>query len=77
MNIQEIKKLKTEELVKELLKKQEELFEVSKDIRNGKEKNVKKSLRIKRIIARIQTVLNEKEKVNLKDLKNDGEKGDK
>jgi ribosomal protein L29 len=77
MNIQEIKKLKTEELVKELLKKQEELFEVSKDIRNGKEKNVKKSLRIKRIIARIQTVLNEKEKVNLKDSKNDGEKGDK
>ena len=77
MKTQEIRKLKTEELVTELLKKQEELFEVSKEIRNGKEKNVKKSLRIKRIIARIQTVLNEKKKVNLKEEKNDGEKGDK
>ena len=60
MNIKEIRDLKTEQLEKELGKFRKELFQANKEIRDGKEKNVRKSLRIKRIIARIQTVLNEK-----------------
>jgi ribosomal protein L29 len=62
MKIKDIKVMKKEDLQKELAKFQAELFEAKKEIRDGKEKNVKKSLRIKRIIARIQTVLNEKVK---------------
>lgn len=60
MKIKEIRNIKTEQLEKELDKFRKELFEVGKEIRDGKEKNVRKSLRIKRIIARIQTVLNER-----------------
>jgi large subunit ribosomal protein L29 len=60
MKIKEIRNIKTEQLEKELEKFRKELFEVAKEIRDGKEKNVRKSLRIKRIIARIQTVLNER-----------------
>jgi ribosomal protein L29 len=77
MKIGEIKKLTIEQLETELAKFRKELVQVGKDVRNGKEKNVKKSLRIKRIIARIQTVLNEKVKNNLKDIKNGKEKGNK
>ncbi len=77
MKIGEIKKLTIEQLETELAKFCKELVQVGKDVRNGKEKNVKKSLRIKRIIARIQTVLNEKVKNNLKDIKNGEEKGNK
>ncbi len=62
MKIKDIKNLKIEQLEEELEKYSKELFQSNKDIREGKEKNVKKSLRIKRIIARIQTVLNEKRK---------------
>ena len=77
MKIEEIKKLKIEDLETELKSFCREFIQVGKDIRSGKEKNVKKSLRIKRIIARIQTVLNEKIKNNLKEDKNDPAKGDK
>ncbi len=62
MKIKDIKAMKKEDLQKELVRFQTELFEAKKGIRDGKEKDVKKSLRIKRIIARIQTVLNEKVK---------------
>ncbi len=71
MKIQEIRKLKIEELENELKKLEGEFSEVFKDIRNGKEKNVRKGLRIKRIIARIHTVLNEESKNNLKAIKED------
>ena len=77
MKIEEIRKLKIEDLEIELKSFRREFIQVGKDIRSGKEKNVKKSLRIKRIIARIQTVLNEKIKNNLKEDKNEQAKGDK
>jgi ribosomal protein L29 len=60
MKIKEIRSLKTEQLEKELEKFRKELFQSNKEIKDGKEKDVRKSLRIKRIIARIRTVLNEK-----------------
>jgi ribosomal protein L29 len=60
MEIKDMKKMKKEELEKELQKMENELQVVKKDVRSGKEKNVKKSLRIKKNIARIHTVLNEK-----------------
>ena len=75
MKIQEIRKLADEQLEVELKKFQKELGEVSKEIREGKEKDVKKSLRIKRTIARIHTVLNEKGKNNLKEIKNGKKEG--
>ncbi len=61
MNIQEMKKLNKQELLKELGVLKQELETSKADISSGKEKNVRKSLRIKRNIARIQTVLNELE----------------
>ncbi len=77
MKLEDIRKLNIEDLNTELRSYRAELIQVGKDIRSGKEKNVRKSLRIKRIIARIQTVLNEKVKNNLKEVKNDKAKGDK
>ncbi len=65
MKIKEIKEAKIEDLEKELERLSTELFQAKRDIRDGKEKNVKKSLRIKRIIARIQTVLNERQRSKL------------
>ncbi len=62
MKIKEIRDTKTEQLAKELDKFERELLVAKKDIRDGKEKNVRKGLRIKRNIARIQTVLNERSK---------------
>lgn len=70
MEIKEIKKLNIEELEKEIEKFRKELFQARKEIRDGKEKDVRKGLRIKRIIARIQTVLNEKKKDKLKQKEN-------
>ena len=70
MEIKEIKKLNIEELEKEIEKFRKELFQARKEIRDGKEKDVRKGLRIKRIIARIQTVLNENKKNNLKQKEN-------
>ncbi len=70
MEIKEIKKLKIEDLEKEIGKLSKEYSKAKKDIRDGKEKDVRKGLRIKRIIARIQTVLNEKKKDKLKQKEN-------
>ncbi|GEM_PF-2910731 len=70
MELKEIRKLKTEDLNKELEKFYKQLVKIKKDIRDGKEKDVRKGLRIKRIIARIQTVLNENKKNNLKQKEN-------
>ena len=77
MKVKDIRAMKKEDLQKELVKFQAELFEAKKDISDGKEKNVKKGLRIKRIIARIQTVLNEKTKNNLKEKENGQKEGNK
>ncbi len=66
MNMKEIRKLKKEELFKELGSLESELVRVKNEIRAGKEKNVRKSLRIKKNIARIRTVLNELERNNEK-----------
>ncbi len=59
MKTKDIRNLKNDQLEQELEKFQREFTQANKEIKEGKEKNVKKSLRIKRIIARIQTVLNE------------------
>jgi ribosomal protein L29 len=64
MKINDIRNLKKEELEKELGSLEAELVTAKKEIRYGKEKNVKKNLRIKRNIARIRTVLNELEREN-------------
>ena len=71
MEIKEIRKLNIEQLEKEVEKFSKEFIKVSKNIREGKEKDVRKGLRIKRIIARIQTVLNEKIRDNLKQKENE------
>ena len=71
MEIKEIRKLNIEQLEKEAEKFSKELIKVRKNIREGKEKDVRKGLRIKRIIARIQTVLNEKIRDNLKQKENE------
>lgn len=70
MEIKDIKKLNIEELEKEISKFRKEFSQAKKQIRDGKEKDVRKGLRIKRIIARIQTVLNEKKKDKLKQKEN-------
>ncbi len=70
MEIKDIKKLNMEELDKELYKFRKEFSQAKKEIRDGKEKDVRKGLRIKRIIARIHTVLNEKKRDKLKQKEN-------
>lgn len=52
--------LKIEDLKKELVSLKEEYSTIKKNILKGKEKNVRKSLSIKRNIARIQTALTQK-----------------
>lgn len=64
MKMDDIRKLKKEELKKELGSLKAELVTAKKEIKSGKEKNVRKGLRIKKNIARIRTVLNELEKEN-------------
>ena len=64
--INEIRKLKKEELEKELGSLKAELATAKEEIKSGKEKNVRKGLRTKKNIARIRTVLNELEKENEK-----------
>lgn len=51
---------KIEDLRKELVSLREEYSVLKKNILKGKEKNVRKSLSIKRNIARIQTALTQK-----------------
>ena len=64
MDIKEMRKLKREDLEKELGQLCSQLEQAKQDIETGKEKNVRKTLRIKRNIARIHTVLNEMETKN-------------
>ncbi len=64
MDIKEIRKLKDEDLEKELGQLRSQLEQVKQDIEVGKEKNVRKTLRIKKNIARILTVLNERKVEN-------------
>ncbi len=64
MKIDEIKKMKKEDMEKEITSLKKELLKTKEEIEKGKEKNVRKGLRIKRNIARIHTVLNELERKN-------------
>lgn len=54
-----IRKMEKSSIEKELQKMEAELVEISENIRMGKEKDVRKSLKIKRNIARMLTVLKE------------------
>ena len=59
MKIAEIRKMKAAEIEKEVAHAYDELKNSSDDISSGKEKDVSKSLKIRRKIARMLTVLNE------------------
>ena len=61
MDVKDLRKKTEEELKKEISQSYLELKNVMEDIRTGKEKNVKKGLKIRKNIARMLTVLNEKE----------------
>lgn len=64
MGIKDMRKLKVEELVAEELKQRDEYSKARAAVSKGKEKDVKKSLKIKRNLARILTVIREKEMLN-------------
>lgn len=55
----EYRKMKTEELQKEIDKKSDEYVQIKEDIMRGKEKDVRKSLKLRREIAKMLTVLTE------------------
>lgn len=61
MNSDEIRKMSVDEIKKELTSLQVQLRDTSDAIRSGKEKNVAKNLNIKRNIARMLTVLRQKQ----------------
>jgi len=61
MDIGELRKKSNEEIEELLNKTAKELESTSKDILQRKEKNVKKPGRLKKDIARIKTVLKEKQ----------------
>lgn len=58
MDTSKLKELKPEELKERLKTKQEELVNTKYEIRMGQEKDFKKPSKIKKEIARIQTILN-------------------
>ncbi|HOD01180.1 MAG TPA: 50S ribosomal protein L29 [bacterium] len=58
--IEDLRKKSTEELRKELANIQKELQKTVSDIMQKKEKNVKKASFLRKDIARIKTLLNEK-----------------
>jgi ribosomal protein L29 len=58
MDIKKLKELKPEELKERLVTKQEELVTVKYEIKMGQEKDNKKPGKLKKEIARIQTILN-------------------
>ena len=62
MKTSEIRKLKKEELEKQIAEQKEEFYKTSDEVQSGKEKDLGKSLKIRRNIARMLTVLNEKTK---------------
>lgn len=55
----EYRKMKKAELQKEIDKKTEEYIQAKEDIMRGKEKDVRKSLKLRREIAKMLTVLPE------------------
>ncbi len=59
MEIAKIRKMSKEELSKSIIEGYTELKNIGNDLRTGKEKDSTKSLKIKRNIARMLTVLNE------------------
>ncbi|KKR05649.1 MAG: 50S ribosomal protein L29 [candidate division WS6 bacterium GW2011_GWF2_39_15] len=61
MKADEIRKMSVEDIKKEITSAYMELKNVTDNIRVGKEKNVRKSLNIKRNIARMLTVLKQKQ----------------
>jgi ribosomal protein L29 len=60
MNLQELRQKTTKEIQDELTKKRKDLEKVMSDLMLGKEKNVKKAVFIRKDIARLKTVINEK-----------------
>ncbi len=60
MTIQELRTKTKDELKDTLNKKLKELGDVSLNVLQGKEKNVKKTYFVRKEIARIKTLLNEK-----------------
>ncbi len=61
MRADEIRKMTVEDIKKEITKLYLELRNLNDAIRSGKEKNVSKNLNIRRNIARMLTVLQQKE----------------
>jgi ribosomal protein L29 len=59
MKATEIRKMSREDVVKQLVQQYAEVRNIQDQIRTGKEKDSSKSLKIKRNIARMLTVLNE------------------
>lgn len=59
MKASAIRKMEKDAIEKETKKLQEELFSSYESVRLGKEKDVRKTLKIKRNIARMLTVLKE------------------
>lgn len=59
MKVSAIRKMEESSLQSELKKMYQELIKCKEDIRIGKEKDFRKSLKIKRNIARMLTVLHE------------------
>ena len=59
MNTAQMRKMKVEEIEKEITQAYVELKNTRDEISSGKEKDVSKSLKIRRNIARMLTVLNE------------------
>lgn len=58
MDIKKLRELKSDELNERLVKKQEELVNTKYEIKMGQEKDVKKVMKLRREIARINTLLN-------------------
>ncbi|MBI2357169.1 50S ribosomal protein L29 [Candidatus Dojkabacteria bacterium] len=61
MRADEIRKMTVEEIKKEITSQYMELKNITDSIRIGKEKNIAKCLNIKRNIARMLTVLQQKQ----------------
>lgn len=61
MKIGEIRNMKKEEIEKQIAQLYSDLRNTNLDILSGKEKDVKKGLKIRKIIARMLTVLKEME----------------
>ena len=60
MQLQEMRQKNTKDLKTELLKQTKELEKIMNDILQNKEKNVKKARFLRKDIARLNTVINEK-----------------